>query len=42
MMELNGGPRTLGLNGFLEHLVNKFVHDMKPLNQNQPTCISLV
>lgn len=26
MVELNGGPQTLGLNGFLGFLLDKFLH----------------
>jgi hypothetical protein len=32
MVEYNGGPQTLGLNGFLEHLVCKFVRDVEVLH----------
>lgn len=28
MVELNGGPQTLGLDGFLEHLLSTFVGDV--------------
>lgn len=28
MVEINGGPQTLGLNGFLENLFHKFVSDV--------------
>lgn len=28
MVELNGGPHTLGLNGFLEMVLNKFTNQV--------------
>ncbi|RDW63425.1 hypothetical protein BP6252_10970 [Coleophoma cylindrospora] len=31
MVEHNGGPQTLGANGFLERLISKFTGDMKPV-----------
>ncbi|RDW57272.1 hypothetical protein BP5796_12722 [Coleophoma crateriformis] len=31
MVEHNGGPQTLGANGFLERLISKFTGDMEPV-----------
>jgi hypothetical protein len=36
MVEHNGGPKTLGSNGFLEHLVGKFVGEVETAGPVHP------
>ncbi|KAE9376189.1 hypothetical protein N431DRAFT_556396 [Stipitochalara longipes BDJ] len=36
MVEHNGGPKTLGLNGFLERALWKIIFDTSPLEEAQP------
>ena len=39
IVELNGGPQKLGANGFLEHLLHKFVKNKRLLEADAgPPC----